>query len=638
MRLRAVRSCWRGRQVPNRNPVISAGPDRITDTEFTEIFFEAVASDADNDWLEFQWRDASGALFGPFVSEVGSGSPIFCSYAPPGTYTVTVTDGHGGTASDSMTLFARKGDAELWLRQPAGETLGTSSPYTIKWAFNITAVAAFRALASADDGKTWTAIPGCTTLPRTATQCTWSTPGPVTDNARVQVEAYDAAGARIAFVPSYRFRIVSGPSLALPAGWRDADIGSVGAIGSASYAGSTFTVKGAGSDIWGTADEFHWTATRISGNFDAIVRVRTVEEINQWTKAGWIIRSPSYTGPGGVHASVFVTPSTIKGVVFQRRTTAGGLSVSTPGPAVTAPVWLRLSRSGNQVTAFYRTASTGDWTTLGTETFSRLEEDVDVGLAVSSHVHGTLATATFDNLAVMPPAPPGWSHEDIGSVGISGSAEVTQYPDAARVAGSGADIWGIADEFHWAFRSATGDFSIQTLVDSVENISPWTKAGLMIRASSAAGSQHASVFATPTTVKGVAFQGRVASNGVSIQAPGGQVAAAPAVWLRLTRRAANIDAYFRRVNTDPWQHLGQIVLPGLPATVKVGVAVSSHVDGTTATAKFSQLVFEPMPAWTTVQSAPAPRPVPWMARSSVRRTGGPTSGARPMRSRTCIPR
>ena len=85
----------------------------------------------------------------------------------------------------------------------------------------------------------------------------------MTDNARVQVEAYDAAGARIAFVPSYRFRIVSGPSLALPEGWRDADIGSVGAIGSATYAGSTFTVKGAGSDIWGTADEFHWAGTRM---------------------------------------------------------------------------------------------------------------------------------------------------------------------------------------------------------------------------------------------------------------------------------------------------------------------------------------------------------------------------------------
>ena len=60
---------------------------------------------------------------------------MFCSYAPAGTYTVTVTDGHGGTASDSMTLYARNADADaFWLRRPAGETLGTSSPYTIKWA------------------------------------------------------------------------------------------------------------------------------------------------------------------------------------------------------------------------------------------------------------------------------------------------------------------------------------------------------------------------------------------------------------------------------------------------------------------------------------------------------------------------
>src|SRR6185295_3934185 len=103
-----------------------------------------------------------------------------------------------------------------------------------------------------------------------------------------------------------------------------------------------------------------------------------------------------------------------------------------------------------------------------------------------------------------------------GAVGAAGSAVGTV--STARVTGSGADIWGTADEFHWAFRSATGNFSVEALVDDVENVNRWTKAGLMIRASSEAGSQHASVFATPTTEKNVAFQGRQAANGPSFQA------------------------------------------------------------------------------------------------------------------------
>ena len=69
----------------------------------------------------------------------------------------------------------------LSLQRPSlGSPSAPAPVHVIEWVFNLTAVAAFRVLASADDGKTWTAIPGCTGLSRTATQCTWSTPGPVT--------------------------------------------------------------------------------------------------------------------------------------------------------------------------------------------------------------------------------------------------------------------------------------------------------------------------------------------------------------------------------------------------------------------------------------------------------------------------
>jgi regulation of enolase protein 1 (concanavalin A-like superfamily) len=588
----------------NRPPTVGAGPDQTIESG-SDIRFDAFAVDADNDWLDFEWHNAAGTLVGPHFDEI-RGIPMFCAGTDPGTYTVTVTDRRGGSASDAFRVFPLSpDDAAVIVDRPGiDETLGTATPYTILWSSrNLTGLASFRVRSSGDNGKSWTTVPGCSALPSTATQCVWNAPGPVSDAARVQVEAFNSGGTRIAFDASERFRIVSGASTALPSGWFSRDVGPVGAAGSATYDGTAFTVKGSGADIWGTADEFQYALTLTSGNFDVVARVKTVQNVNQWTKAGLMIREQ--LAPGAKHASIFVTPTTVKGIAFQRRTTMDGQSASTAGPALTAPVWLRLARSGNQVAAYYRTASSGAWTLVGTETFSALNDGLQVGLAVSSHVHGTLATATFDNVQVIPPdthLPPGWDEEDVGAVGAAGSAEATV--STARVTGSGADIWGTADEFHWAFRSATGNFSIEALVDDVENVNRWTKAGLMIRATSAAGSQHASVFATPTTEKNVAFQGRQVTNGPSIQPSMPNFAVSPPVWLRLTRNGPNINAYWRKQKADGWSHLGTIVLSGLPSTVKVGLAVSSHVDGTLATAHFSQIAIEPLLTWTTAQIGP----------------------------------
>ena len=44
----------------------------------------------------------------------------------------------------------------------------------------------------------------------------------------------------------------------LPSGWSTTDIGAVGATGSASYSSGTFTVTGAGADIWNSADAFRF--------------------------------------------------------------------------------------------------------------------------------------------------------------------------------------------------------------------------------------------------------------------------------------------------------------------------------------------------------------------------------------------
>ena len=580
----------------NHVPLVSAGPDQMKVNGDPDVHFDAIALDADNDWLEFEWRDSSGHVVGPW--------PHFCGGTYPGTYTVVVTDGHGGVATDSMTAFNRgPNDPFVDVLAPAaGETVPVQAPYTIRWdRANDAQVAAYRVFASVDDGRSFTSIAGCANLPRTSSSCVWSNPGPVSTLARVQVGAYDASGQRLAFATTNRFETVSGPRTSLPRGWQSSDVGPVGEPGITTFDGTTFSVSGSGRDIWSTVDEFHYAFTFASGDFDVIARVGAVQDVNQWTKAGLMIRES--LGAGARHASVFVTPTTVKGIAFQRRPTTDGGSLSTPGPSMTAPVWLRLSRAGNAVSAYWRSGATGAWMLIGTQMFADLNDGLQVGLAVSSHVHGTLARAAFDHVDVSAAggSPSGWTSEDVGAVSAAGSSTVLD-DGTATVTGSGADIWATADEFHWAYQTVSGNFSIEALVDSVQNVNSWVKAGLMIRANHSPGSPHASLFATPTTAKGVAFQGRETEGGISTQQS--SVPAAPAVWIRLTREGDTIEGYLRKSRTDPWQNFGRFVLTGLPDTVLVGLAVSSHVDGTLATAHFSNIDVEPMLPWATAQVGP----------------------------------
>lgn len=183
---------------------------------------------------------------------------------------------------------------------------------------------------------------------------------------------------------------------ALPSGWSSADIGAVGAAGSASSSGATFTIAGAGADIWNTADALHFAYTTLTGDGTVVTRVATEQYVANWTKAGVMMRES--LGPGARHAMMIVSPG--KGPAFQRRTETNGISTSTPGGAGTAPYYVRLTRTGSTIVASM-SPDGANWTLVGTDTIV-MAPTIYVGLPVSSHVAGTLATATFTNTTVTP--------------------------------------------------------------------------------------------------------------------------------------------------------------------------------------------------------------------------------------------
>jgi regulation of enolase protein 1 (concanavalin A-like superfamily) len=367
------------------------------------------------------------------------------------------------------------------------------------------------------------------------------------------------------------------PSTPLPPGWDHGDIGAVGAPGSASESGGMFTVEGAGGDIWHTADAFHYAYRRLTGDAAIVARVTSVEFIHAWTKAGVMIRET--LDPSSPHAMMIVSAG--KGFAFQRRTSPGNVSVHTSGGAGAAPQWIQLQRTGPIVVASISSDGV-TWTEVGRDTFA-IGADIHVGLAVSSHVAGVTATATFDRISVTQnaPLPAGWAASDIGSVGVAGSARASG--GTFTISGAGADVWNTADAFHYAYTPLSGDGSITARVDFVEDVAAWTKVGVMIRESLDPGSPHA--FMLVSAGRGLAFQRRTSAGSISVHTSGGP-GVAPR-WVRLVREGAAISAWSSPDGVT-WTLVGQDTFAMGP-NVYIGLAVSSHDTARAAAGTFSNV-------------------------------------------------
>ena len=185
----------------------------------------------------------------------------------------------------------------------------------------------------------------------------------------------------------------------LPSGWTAVAIGSPGLAGSTVFDGSTWTISGGGTDIWGTSDKFRYTYRTASGDTTIIARVTSVQNTNEWAKAGVMFRNG--TAANAKFAMVIARPD--GQVAFQWRTSTGGSAswTGTLAGGTAKPKWVKLTRSGNVFRAYYSTA-TGtptSWTQVGNGVTVTMATP-KVGLAVTSHNNSVVCAATFTNVSV----------------------------------------------------------------------------------------------------------------------------------------------------------------------------------------------------------------------------------------------
>lgn len=181
----------------------------------------------------------------------------------------------------------------------------------------------------------------------------------------------------------------------LPPGWSDADIGSPALAGSASYANGSWTITGGGADIWNTADQFNFASESVSGDGSMVARVLAIQSSDPWSKAGVMFRNDSTAGA----ANVAVVATIGNGVSFQWRSTANGGCNFQNITGLTAPVWVKLTRSGTNFSAFY-SSNGNSWTQVGTTQGILLNSGLLAGLAVTAHNNGAINTSTFTNVSV----------------------------------------------------------------------------------------------------------------------------------------------------------------------------------------------------------------------------------------------
>jgi O-glycosyl hydrolase/regulation of enolase protein 1 (concanavalin A-like superfamily) len=185
-------------------------------------------------------------------------------------------------------------------------------------------------------------------------------------------------------------------TVGVPAGWSAADVGGPAVAGRADSLRGRWTIHGAGTDIWGTSDQFHFASTTVWRDVSITARVESVQNTNVWAKAGVMLRASA--DPASAFVAVYQMPN--NEVSFQWRAATGAAATfSGARHGGTAAKHVRLTRTGDVFRAWY-SFDRSTWIEIGAGVTVALPETVRAGLAVTSRSSSTTCRAEFTDVAV----------------------------------------------------------------------------------------------------------------------------------------------------------------------------------------------------------------------------------------------
>ena len=199
--------------------------------------------------------------------------------------------------------------------------------------------------------------------------------------------------------------------------------------------------------------------------------------------------------------------------------------------------------------------------------------------ATSGYLVVSVAPSMDDSNAVYfavtsQPLPTPWLDQDVGAVGLAGSASYSN--GVYSVTGAGPGIYGgpylTNDGIHFVYQPLSGDGTIIARVTGYgTGYSTYAAAGVMIRETLTGGSKNAFVFLNAPQYKDAEFSYRATTAGATTVS--GSVAAPPPYWIKLTRSGNTFTGY-ASPNGTTWTQIASQTI-SMATNVYIGLAVTS---------------------------------------------------------------
>jgi hypothetical protein len=181
--------------------------------------------------------------------------------------------------------------------------------------------------------------------------------------------------------------------------------------------------------------------------------------------------------------------------------------------------------------------------------------------------------------------------DDVGAPPLKGAADFDPSTGQYKITGSGADIWGKADQFHYVWREMSGNFTVTATARFLTDGIGHRKAVIMLRRSLDNDSPFLQLAIHGDGMPAVQFRKAKADNTNTVDFP----VEGPGTWkLKLQRQGATVTVWVAK-DGAPLRELGHTTNQ-LGSPVLVGLGVSSHTLEATNTVLFSDVSVEPLPA------------------------------------------